>query len=112
MPRGVFRQAAVGGMFDDIKADGQCGVHTYPNVSANVVNTILRKLQAQGMSAESPSLNVWDFDTDSHGVKLRATWNPSAQTLSVIVTDSSLLATCDKIWAKIDPLLNQIIQGG
>jgi len=86
---------------------GQCGVRSYPRVTAQIRDAILAKLHAEGMTVTGE--DPWDIDTQVAGVKLRAVWDPETQVLSLIVTASSFLAPCAVIWGRIEGALQGII---
>ena len=86
---------------------GQCGVRSYEHVTPQIRDAIFRKLHAEGMTVTGN--DPWDIDTQIAGVKLRAVWDPEAQVLKLIVTASSLLASCEVIWQRIDGALRGII---
>ena len=96
-------QAVLGGL-------GRCGLRTYGGVAATKKDLLLGKLHAEGMAVTGG--NPWDVDTQMAGVKLRALWDPAGQKLFLIVvapTDPTLYpALCGMIWAKIEPVLNEI----
>ena len=81
---------------------GQCGVRSYARVTERAKNTLLAKLDAEGMTVTG--VNPWNIDTKTYGVKLRAVWDPNAQVLKLIVTTGkNFIVTCDAIWERIDP---------
>lgn len=87
-------------------ADGKCGEHHYANITQAKVNAIMDALKKSGYNVTGN--NPWDVDTKQYGVKLRGTWNSANLTLSIIVTDKWAIVPCNKIWEKIDPLINHI----
>lgn len=94
---------------------GQCDVRAYSGVTAQVRDVLLTKLHGEGMTVTGD--NPWDIDTHQHDVKLRAVWDPQAQVLKLIVTAGAggLIhgeppgLVCPAVWAKIDPILKEII---
>lgn len=90
---------------------GQCDVRTYSRVTSLVRDGLLAKLHGAGMTVTGD--NPWDIDTHDHDVKLRAIWDPVAQVLKLLVTSGKGgyfgLVTCATIWAKIDPIVKEII---
>jgi hypothetical protein len=87
---------------------GQCGVKPYRGVTERVKNTLLSKLNAEGMTVTGN--NPWNIDTKMHGVKLRAVWDPKAQLLKLIVTTGKgFFVTCEAIWERIDPKIKSVI---
>ncbi len=90
---------------------GQCGVNSYPRVTERIKNTLLAKLNSEGMAVTGN--NPWNVDTRQRGVKLRAVWDPKRQALKLIVTAGKGgyfgLVTCEEIWKKIDPIMKEVI---
>lgn len=88
---------------------GQCDVRTYPRVTPQIRDTLLAKLHAEGMTVTGD--NPWDIDTHQSDVKLRAAWNPKAQTLKLIVLEGTggFGFICDKVWEQLEPRLKSII---
>lgn len=92
---------------------GQCGVHTYPHVTATVKDQLLTKLHTEGMDVTGD--NPWNIETHQYNVRLRALWDPKVEVLRLIVTAGQGgllgLVTCDQIWGKIDPIVKGVIGG-
>lgn len=90
---------------------GQCGVARYTRVTPRVADTLLAKLNAEGMGVTGD--NPWNIDTRQYDVKLRAVWDPKAQVLKLIVTAGKGgyfgMVTCEEIWKKIDPIVKGVI---
>ena len=82
-------------------------MRTYPNVTRQVRDALLTKLHAEGMAVTGD--DPWDIDTQMAGVKLRAVWDPRTQVLRLIVTSSAIYATCEMIWARLEPKLRDVI---
>lgn len=97
---------------------GQCDVHSYAHVTAQIKDALLARLHSHGMTVTGGD-NLWDIDTHVSkfgvdlGVKLRAVWDPNAQVLKLIVTSGkgglAGLVTCEKIWAEIEPVMKEIL---
>ncbi len=91
---------------------GQCGVRSYARVTPQVKDALLARLHAEGMTVTGS--NPWDIETRKYDVKLRALWDPRAQTLKLIVTAGKGgllgLVTCEAIWERIEPILKEIIK--
>lgn len=86
----------------------QCDVRSYGGVTPVVRDALLAKLREEKMDVTGA--NPWDIDTHEHGVKLRAVWDPRTQVVKVIVTTGkNWLVTCDRIWERIDPIMNEVI---
>jgi len=88
---------------------GECGVRSYVRVTAQKKDTLLAKLHGEGMTVTGD--NPWDIDTrhPQAKVKLRAVWDPKTEVLKLIVTSSSILASCSAIWEKLEPKLREVI---
>jgi hypothetical protein len=88
---------------------GECSVRSYPKVAARIRDALIARLRAEKMDVTGS--NPWDIETHQHGVKLRALWDPTTETLHLIVAGGSdpLLVTCDRIWEKIDPIIKSTI---
>lgn len=83
---------------------GECGVHTYANITQGKINEMLTELNNQGATVSGS--NPWTINTNKYSIVLQGTWDESTSTLSVIVTGKSWLVPCSKIWGFIDPLIN------
>lgn len=96
---------------------GQCGVRTYPHVTARARDALLARLRSEGMTVTGAGDDgIYDINTHEPDlplvtdVKLRATWDAASETLYLIVTAGrGSLVTCDKIWQKIEPKLQEVI---
>ena len=85
---------------------GKCGKHCYGNIDKSKIDKILAELKKAGCTVKGN--NPWDVDTHKYGIKLRAEWTSSSNTLCIIVTDKDWYVPCSKIWDFIDPLLHHI----
>jgi hypothetical protein len=87
---------------------GACGVKTYPRVTQQVIDKLLAKLNASGMTVTGD--NPWDVDAGAERlhVKLRAVWDPKAQVLKLIVT-AAVKGLCATIWQQLDPIMKDVI---
>ena len=92
---------------------GQCGVRSYAGVSSQIVDQLLARLRAEGMSVVGD--NPWDIETHQYDVKLHAVWDPRVLELKLIVSTGEGgyfgLVTCSKIWEKIDPIMKGVLGG-
>ena len=86
---------------------GDCGVHTYQNVTVEERDRLLAGLAYQGMDVTGN--NPWNIDTGRHGVMLRAIWDPQTNTLHLIVSDSDVFAPCNAIWSEVDPAVKAVV---
>ena len=90
---------------------GQCAVRSYAGVTPQIRDALLSRLHAEGMLVTGD--DPWDIDTRSYDVKLRAVWDPRTQGLKLVVTSGAGgylgLVTCSAIWAKIDPIVKEIV---
>ena len=86
---------------------GDCGVHSYQNVTVEERDRLLAGLARQGMDVTGT--NPWNIDTGRHGVMLRAIWDPQTNTLHLIVSDSDVFAPCNAIWSEIDPAVKAVV---
>ena len=95
---------------------GQCTLHTYARVTAQVKDALLTKLHAEGMTVTG--VNPWFIDTHKSKVWLRAAWDPTTQVLKLIVTagasdagplgDAWPKIVCPEVWKKIDPIMKEL----
>jgi len=93
---------------------GQCGIRSYPKVSARVRDALIARLKSEGMDVSGN--NPWEINSHLPGipfipdVRLRALWDSATETLHLIVTSGQGgIVTCDEIWKKIEPKLKGII---
>jgi hypothetical protein len=86
---------------------GQCGVRSYPGVTAQKRDALLARLHAEGMDVTGN--NPWNIETHQAEVKLRAAWDPKAQVLKLIVVSSADWAPCAVIWTRIEPKLREVL---
>lgn len=86
---------------------GECGSHSYPNITKSKTDAIVAQLRANGatVTGEAPQ---WNVDTHRNGVKLCGFWDAGAMVLTVTVTDMDWYVPCSKVWENIDPLMNNI----
>ena len=86
---------------------GECDAHTYPGVTPAIKEAILAKLASAGMviTGDEP----WDIDTNNHGVRLRAVWDPAAAVLTLIVVHKDAFVPCMLIWPEVDAAINGVI---
>jgi hypothetical protein len=97
LPPGFDRPPSVG---------AGCGAKTYSGVTQATLKTILDTLHKDG--ATITGQNPWDVVTHEHGVEFRGTWDATAQTLIVEVTDSDFIVPCSSIWDALDPMLQNL----
>jgi hypothetical protein len=86
---------------------GECDVHSYSGVTPAIRDAILAKLHSKNMIVTGD--DPWDIDTKTHGVKLRAVWDPQTLVLKLIVVKSDFGVPCFMIWGELDPVLKGII---
>ena len=86
---------------------GECDVQTYYNVTSAAKDTLLTKLNAEGMTVTGN--NPWNLDTGEHGVKLRAIWDFRSNELKLIVTSKQFYVPCSEVWKRIDPKLKEVV---
>ena len=94
---------------------GQCGVRSYARVTTKVKDALLARLHKKGMTVRGAD-PIWNIDTHTADVKLRAVWDPRAQVLKLIVTAGadglSSFLVCPAVWDKIDPVMREVIGPG
>lgn len=94
---------------------GQCDMRTYKKVSARVKDALIAKLKSEGMDVSGAGVNQWEINTHKGApgvdVRLRAAWDPSTETLYLIVLSGKVpfLVDCDDIWGRLEPKLKGII---
>lgn len=90
-----------------------CEVKTYQNISKYKIDYLRQQLAGDGATITGD--NPWDVDTHKGGsiitstVKLRATWNEPAKTLTIEITDKPGVASCEKVWSVIDEQFQPIL---
>jgi len=88
----------------------------YQGVTSDVFSAIVSALQARGatltpITGIRPSRSrTFAINTNVSGVRLSGTWDPDNATIFVIVSDTgtSALATCDRVFDRIDEMLRNV----
>jgi hypothetical protein len=89
-----------------------CGTRTYTGMTKGKVQYIRDQLAGEG--ATTTGNNPWEVDTHkgeslvTSSVKLHAEWNEATSVLSLSITDRPGVASCDKVWSAIEPLVQQV----
>lgn len=82
---------------------GECGTHSYRNISRDKIDMALAALKKHG--ATIIGNNPWKVDTHYSGIKIAAKWDRNSQTIDLTVTDSDGSIPCSMIWTYLDNII-------
>lgn len=86
--------------------DNLCGTRQYSNITQAMIDAALAEMRRQQMLINGN--NPWDINTNTHGIKLNASWNAATLELTIIVTDKNWYVPCSRIWDTIDSLVPHV----
>ena len=86
------------------------GNRIYDNIDQAKVDAILKVLIDHGSLVRGD--NPWNIDTQKHGVLLLGEWDEVASKLTITVTEADWYVPREKIWEKIDSLIQAVHKPG